>query len=362
MSLHTSILRAIALAIVGMALTVAGHRVLAAGECKIEYGFHTGSGINVSHHVETELLNVNETKTINRGELNYVRNLNDNKTLFTLQGTTNVTLGKNGVNPPRGFYRMPVTLKTVKCLNQTSAGFTSPEALINASKQANNTVGQIASGLKDTFGLNAQQVTQYLKNAGFSPQDIASATDEVFNLSEQRIAQLLKATGYSGNKVATALRNGLDTTAHNAAAYLKNLFGSSPSQMAQWLRSAGYPLDDVARALLSVETDPQKILQALKSSFNLNADQLVSTLKRIDAIITPQNCNTEGCNRTARWLKNIGYALNDILKALKTHFNISVQAAYDIAQNVYRESNAVIQQALAFAGYTADQIGFVISK
>ena len=343
-------------------LTVVCGHVLAANECKIEYGYHTGSGLNLSNHVQTEFLNINQTKTFNQSQMNYVKNLKDNKVLFSLQGAPNITVDNNVVNPPVGFYLSAVTLKTVKCLNQTSAAFESPEALIDAFKQTNNSVEQVTNGLKNTFGLGAQQTAQLLKTAGYSPAEIAGAIKTVFNISDQQTIQILKVDGYTGAAVANALKTGLNTTAQNSANYLKSLFGATTSQVAQWLKSAAYPLDDVAQALLNIETDPQKILQALKSSFNLSADQIITMLKRINALVTPRNCNTTGCKQAAQWLKNIGYALNDVLKSLKTHFNISVQAAYDIAKNIYGQSNAVAQQALAFAGYSAEQISSVIGE
>ena len=91
--------------------------------------------------------------------------------------------------------------------NSPSKG--SPQALINFFKRSNSPVEQIAKGLKDTFNLNAQQVTQLLADENYSSIEIAKGIKIVFVGSDQQIAKWLKAAGYNGNEVVAALKNAL---------------------------------------------------------------------------------------------------------------------------------------------------------
>ncbi|GAB4122567.1 MAG: hypothetical protein Fur0014_21740 [Rubrivivax sp.] len=51
----------------------------AANECKVEYGFFTGSGFNRQDKTETVNLNAGQTLSVNRSNLNFVRNIGTNK-------------------------------------------------------------------------------------------------------------------------------------------------------------------------------------------------------------------------------------------------------------------------------------------
>jgi len=132
---------------------------------------------------------------------------------------TDVTLGKDQVNPVAGFYLSPTTLLKAKCLPdaQSSPALPStPLALAQALKAAGKTASYIASQMKSTFNATASQVGSALKAAGFSANQIASAVRSAFNNSESKVAEGLKAAGYALNDIAGVLKNNLDLTRQQA--------------------------------------------------------------------------------------------------------------------------------------------------
>ncbi len=394
-----------------LALSTAAHAV---NECRVEYGYHTGTGINRQDKTETVFIDAGGSKAVNRSQMNYVKSLKDHQVKAILQGAATMTLGKNQVNPAVGFYLAPVTLKTLQCLTQSSAqqsGFATPQALVNALKTANTAAIEVAKQLQSTFNQTGAQVAGLLKAAGYSGAQIAGALNSAFNATADTIAQWLKAAGYTAAQVIASLKSGINATAQQAvsavktafglgqsnlaqvgtwlknagytaeqvaaglragfnataaqvANVLKSLYNASAYQMAQWLKDSGYVIEQVADAfgLTGLDYAIVDIINALKSRFNASADRLVRTLKQIQKFITPQNCGAAGCRQPAEFLKAAGYAAGDVLKALRTHFNLGVQGSYDIARNIYGLSGQMLEQTLAFAGYTAQQIASVATS
>jgi hypothetical protein len=120
-------------------------------------------------------------------------------------------------------------------------------------------------------------------------------------------------------------------------------------------------LEQVKNELLAMySNNNQKMMQALKNSFNLQVGQLLEALFKAKEIITHQNCSAARCLEPARWLKNIGYMQKDVISSLKKYYNINVSAAYDIGKSIFKANNVDIQQTLAAVGYTPQQILSVI--
>ncbi|GAB1257476.1 hypothetical protein NBRC116494_19780 [Aurantivibrio plasticivorans] len=290
----------------------------AANECRIEYGYHTGSGFNRQDKVKRVYLDVNETKTINQSKLNYVKNLKDNKATFYLTGVSDITLDKNSINPLVGFYLTPVRLDKVRCLNQTTQSFNAPEALIQAFKQANKTASQIAEGLNDTFNLGGQQIAQLLRAANYSANQVAKALQDTFNASAQQIGGWMKAAGYTGAQVISAVKNVVGASVQTAARIAKQTFNAAGATVAAWLKGAGYAARDIA--------------QALQSELNASAQQV------------------------ATWLKAAGYTGSQVIGAIKQGVQASAQVAADIASSVFNAGAQTAAQWMKAAGYTAEQI------
>ncbi|MGI1678906.1 MAG: hypothetical protein K6L75_09255 [Cellvibrionaceae bacterium] len=240
-------------------------------------------------------------------------------------------------------------------LAKNEAALGSPSAMITTFKRSRSPVEQIANGLKNTFSLNAQQVATLLAKENYSSMETAKAMKLIYKGSNPQVAMWLKKSGYSGKDTAVALKESLNASAEQTASLCKKIFKASVSQIAQWLRFSGYSALQVAPALAHIEKDEQKMMQALKSSFNLTADQIVGTLKRTKKIITNQRCRRKDCSGTARLLKNINYPLKDVIFALKKHFSITVSAAFKIADNVYRAHDQEIKQALVASGYSLNE-------
>ncbi len=354
--------RQLALACATVAI-VLGSPSHAANECRIEYGYHTGSGFQRQDRATSMTLSVGQTRSINRSQLNYVKNRKNQKVQITVRGAmnNNFALDKDQVEPPIGFYLTPVTLATVKCLNQTSAAaFGSPEQLINAFRQAGKTTREIALGLQQTFHLSGQQVAALLKTGGFGILEVADALQSVFRSPGAHVANWLKAAGFSARDIATALKSRLHMTPTRAAEWLRGNFRASAQQLAQWLQAGGYSLVEAAEALAHMNFDPSQVFAALKLGFRASADQLVQAFKRSATFISNQNCGPAGCRRPAEWLKRAGYAAGDVLKALRTYYSLRIETAHDVAVNVFRLSGYALQQALAFAGYSAQEIAAVV--
>lgn len=315
---------------------------LAVNECKVEYGYYTGStpgrdGLGKNNRVKLVSLNSGQTKSQNQNDITYVKNYNKQEVSLEFQAYPNIsvknvvvkkiTLEKGDRYPSSGLLPENVSLKSIQCMPGRKAQYSSPRLLMDALRQSNSTSEQMVLALKTNF-----------------------------NLPVQEIALLLKSAGYGGEEIIAALKKQLNFNAERAAATARQQFNGSTSLVAQWLKTAGYSLPQVVRAIDSSEPDPQKKLQALKTSFNASADTLIVTLKNTQKIITTKNCAPASCQQPAQHLKNIGYSLNDTLKSLKTHYDLSPKEAKKIGISVYHVGTARLQQSLAYAGYSAQQI------
>ena len=327
---------------------------LAANECRIKYSYFKGSGFNRKDYTATAYINLGATRTFNRTNMNYVKNLRTPKVKFYLGGASNVTLGKDQVNPNAGPYLTPVKLIKAKCLGNGSAGTTpsTPALLVSTMKAAGASVESIAANLKSTFNLGMTQVSQTLKAAGYSLNQVAKALKSAFNATAVQVAAALKAAyNASRNQIAVALK-GAGYAANQAAAALKSAFNATVSQVAQALKAAGYSLNQVAKAL--------------KSAFNATAVQVAAALK------AAYNASR---NQIAVALKGAGYAANQAAAALKSAFNATVSqvaqalkaAGYTLEQIasalkiVYGLARAQAEQILKNAGYGARQVAAVLN-
>lgn len=103
----------------------------AANECRIQYGYNTGSALNGTFKNKSKkiYLNKGQTKTISKNRLNYVKNLKTRNVKIYLKNAANIVLAKNKKNPSAGYYVGPtVKLQKVKCLkNYKNCNFMFPD-------------------------------------------------------------------------------------------------------------------------------------------------------------------------------------------------------------------------------------------
>jgi hypothetical protein len=381
---------------------------LAANECKLQYGYHTGSGLNRQDHTSEVSMNAGEDKTYDRSNLNFVKNIGTNKVDVTLEGAfdNKFTLDKDKRNPTGGFYMTPVTLKKFSCTYGASAvSATTAEQLVAQLKQANTSVNQIAQQVKTQFNLTGQQVAALLKAAGYTASQVAGALASAFNATGAQVATWLKAAGYAGDQVAAALKSQFDATASQAAAWLKSAFdatgaqianwleaagytgeqvatalkaqfnataaqaatwlksafNASAQQLALWLRNAGYSLIQVAQALDQLDVEPGQAMAALKQAFGATWTEVVNAYKTLEVALGPTNCGAAGCNRGAEILKVAGAKAEEAIKALKDVYNLSESAARQIAQSVFDLSGPALDLAMAAAGYAANSASTAVA-
>ncbi|MCW5581677.1 MAG: hypothetical protein KIS72_10075 [Luteimonas sp.] len=224
------------------ALMQAAGPAFAANECGVEYGYHTGTGTNRKDVTTSITMNAGQTSTLNRSNMNFVRNTGNNKVDVTLSGAAqnNFTLDKGHRNPGVGFYLTPTTLQKLFCTHGAGAGAaTTADQLINQMKQANATATQIAQAVKNQFNLTGQQVAQLLKNAGYTAGQVAAALASAFNATGAQVAAWLQAAGYTGQQVVAALKAQFNATATQAAHGRRRPSNATGAQMAAWLQAAG---------------------------------------------------------------------------------------------------------------------------
>ncbi len=328
---------------------------LAANECKIKYGYHTGSGNSRQDKTKTVYINKSTTKLINQNNLNYVKNLKSTEATFYLDGfgVRDVTLGQNQVNPlPPSFYLSQVKLKKVKCLDNASSNNSTPNAMVSAMKAAGNTASAIALALKNTFNQTQKQVTQLLKNAGYTTNQIAAALKSAFNATAIQVAKALKAAGYAVNQIAAALKSAFNATAtqvakalkaagyavNQIAAALKSTFNATAKQVAQALKAAGYAARQIAAALKSAfNASVDQVAKALKAA-GYTADQIAASLK---------GAFNASATAIAKALKAAGYTLDQTAAALKQGLKLTRQ---------------LTEAALKAASYAASQIKAVLDR
>ncbi len=412
----------------------------AANECRVEYGYHTMSGLVRTDRTATVNLDLGESKTFNQDRMNYVKNMKNTQVKVGLQGAlqNNFTLPGNGANPVAGFYLSPTTLKKLECMAE------SPNQLALAWKAANKSATQVAQALKDWFNLTGAQVAaqlqavgytaaqamaamqtvfnatatqaaQWAQVAGYAGQQVAAALKSVFNASATAAANALKtaynasatvvaawlqAAGYAGAQVAAALKSAFNATAtaaaqalqaafnaggaavaawlhaanygaqqiaaalkavYNATAtqaaqWLKAAVNGTAQQMAQWLFAAGYTLQEIAAALAALDYQPGDVVKALKALGNATAAQVIAVLK----VLGTQYSSCAAVCPTVSWLQAAGYLAGEALGALRTHHQLSVQAAEGFARTVWNVSASGMAAVLTGAGYTAAQIASVL--
>ncbi|MDZ7653698.1 MAG: hypothetical protein U5L03_14685 [Burkholderiaceae bacterium] len=395
-------------ALLALAAAAAGP-VWAANECKVEYGFFTGSGMNRQDQTTTVNMNAGQTLSVNRSNMNFVRNTGSNKVDVTLTGaiSNNFTLDKNQRNPANGFYLTPVTLLKLLCTQGAVVSAPStPEQLVNQLKQANAGVSQIAQQLKTTFNQTGEQVANLLKAAGYGATQVAAALASAFNATGAQVAAWLKAAGYTGEQVAAALKAQFNATAAQAAGWLKDTFNATGAQvaawlkaagytgeqvaaalkaqfnataaqtagwlqsafngttqqLAQWLRGAGYSLVQIAEALDQLKLDLAQSMAAVRQAFNATWTEVVNAYKAFVVVLQPTHCGAAGCNQGAQLLRVAGATAAEALKALKDAYNLSESSARQIAQGVFGLAGQAIDTALSAAGYAATQANRAVAE
>lgn len=316
--------------------------VWAANECKVEYGYWTGSGINRQDKTETVNLNAGQTLSVNRSNLNFVRNTGDNKVDVKLKGAANnhFTLDKNQRNPTALFYATPTTLESLLCTHgATVSAPSTPQQLVNQLKQAGTSVNQIAQQLKTTFNQTGAQVAALLQAAGYSASQVAAALASAFNATGAQVAAWLKAAGYTGEQVAAALKAQFNASASQAAGWLKDAFNATGAQVTAWLKAAGYTGEQIAAAL--------------KAQFNATAAQAAGWLK--------EAFNATG-EQVAAWLKAAAYTGEQVAAALKAQFNATAAQAAQWLQSAFSATTQQLAQWLRSAGYTLVQVAQALEQ
>ncbi|GAB1257477.1 hypothetical protein NBRC116494_19790 [Aurantivibrio plasticivorans] len=341
-----------------VAVLLASGSTSAANECRLKYEFSNGS----SNPQRTLSLSTGETRNINQVDTLRVENIGRQSLEVIFQGGRPLLIPTNQSSPHRGLHTPPKKLVSVKCIDSALDSATSPQALTTDWTRQGRSAIDIARVLKSQYTLNAEQTTKLLMSSRHGIGDIAGALQRVYNASTQSIASTLKAEGYPASDIILACNQALRASPQTSAKIAKALFRGSASQTAIWLKSANYPLAQIPSALQSIESNPEKIVQAIKTAYNPNAMQLVSVLKRANVAIDTTNCTTSRCTNSASLLKRVGYPLNETLKALKSEFNISFQASYEICKNIYRADEQTIRQALQYSGYSLQDINNVLSR
>ena len=360
--------------------------VLAANECKIQYGYFTGSGFSREDNTQTVFINTGDTSNINQSNLNFVKNLKTPRVKFFLTGpgVNDVTLDKDMVNPLAitGFYLTPTTLVKAECLNTSSNNQPqTPAILVNTMKAAGATVDAIAMALKNTFNLGKTQIAQALKVAGYAVGQVAGAIKSVFNATATQVAQALKAAGYAVGQIAGAIKSAFNATASQvaealkAAGYaagqvasaIKSAFNATAAQVAQALKAAGYAVGQIAAGIKSAfNATAAQVAQALKAA-GYAAGQVAAGIKSAFNATAAQ---------VAQALKAAGYAVGQVAAGIKSAFNATASqvaealkaAGYTAGQaagaikSAFNATAAQLAQALKAAGYTLDEIAKVMKQ
>ncbi len=262
-----------------------------ADECKIKYGYHTGSGQNRNDREKIAYIDLGDTLPINQSNMNYVKNLRTPKVKFYLQNAQNVTLDKNFQNPPALFYPNQVKLVKAKCLPPGSNAQT-PAAMAQAMKLAGNTASQAANAIKNWFNASRKQVAIALKQAGYTVDQIAAGVRSAFNSSRKQVAIALKQAGYTVSKVAAGVRSAFNAsrkqvaialkqagyTVDQIAAGIKSAFNANAEQIAKALDEAGYTAQQITSALKSLGYPAEMVAIAMLGVSNFTEEQLRSLL------------------------------------------------------------------------------------
>jgi hypothetical protein len=185
-----------------------------------------------------------------------------------------------------GVADMASTLKSTFRLSAEEAA-----RLMRLARQAADTV---ASGLKTAYRAGAEPCALAMRGAGYASSDVASGLKAAFHTPAGQTTTILKGAGFTAGQVATAL---------------KSAYGANADEAAALLRGAGYRAGDAAGAL--------------RSAFNVSADG------------------------AAHVLRHAGYSATDTGNAL---------------ESVYRSSTDAARKALEGAGYASDEVHKAFGK
>lgn len=333
---------------------------VAANECKIEYAYGVGSGPNSVVKVATATLSLDESKSINQANLHYVKNLQNHPAEFVLQGTQPIVLAKNKTAPQRGKFQSGVSLRSIHCRLENKK-YNTTQALVAAYTKAGRSATNIIQALNKGFKIKPNEAIRLLKDTRFSPVDIAHGLKAELNINENELLIAFKQENISNVDRVKALNSAYRLSADIVVKMVVQPNRTTVSQLAQWLKLAGYNGVEVVNALTVVEDDAEKIIQAVKVAFNWNASQLIQGFKQARKIMTLQVCQIDGCTQIATYLRDMGYSHNELLLALKYHFNINARAAYSISVNVFGSNSNHALRTLNQLGFSQQQINAVVN-
>ena len=385
--------------------------VFAANECKIKYGWNTGKTLNgtFKNHSKTIHLNKNQTKTINKKRLNYVKNLKTREVKFYINGVTNVTLKKNQRNPVVGTYVGTPKLVKAKCKNTSPASTAapaSPAALVQALKNQNVSIKNIALQLSSTFNKSKGDIVILLKGAGFNKNQIAGGLKSAFNASPVQILNALKK-GFSNisRKSAASILKGLSFSINSIVGAIKTVQGGSVAQIAKAMMEAGYTsktqvnqlytslkskynsadesvAKDVASSMISVGLSTKRIVEFMIQVTSLSAIKVATFMKQAGIPVkeVAQAIAQTGLSITVfvatEALKVAGWSSIQVMGAIKFVYKVNEKimakafkmANYNANQttqtlkSVYKLSRTRAKQALEYANFLVNQINVSLVK
>ncbi len=273
----------------------------AANECKIYYKYKIGNSTRGSY------LNINsgQTKNINKNQVLYVQNKKNRSvkvklTRMTITGAS----GTKWVTLPKSPDRDPAS----------GFGDYPPNVKLY---QANCPASNNSSNSSSTNFATPQALVNALKASNVAVKQIALQLKSNFNKNGKQIIQLLKSSGFSIEIIIKGVGDALN---------------ANTSTILVWLKQSNYTAYHVVKAFLK-----------LKSG------------------ITNKNCNRNDCKIVAGWFKLAQFPSRDTLRALTSNFNLTPQASFNIATDVFNLTGQVLTNTLRYAGLTAARIAALIA-
>lgn len=178
-------------------------------------------------------------------------------------------------------------------------------------KSAGYNATEVAGALAEVYELGeteAEQaaLVQFLKGAGFAPNEVALAVQATLAIGANGIALAMRTAGYGATTVAGAL---------------VATFSSGPAAVAASLAMAGYGATAATTALVATfpVLGPAEIVPALAFA----AYSATQVTRAMESVFNLGDTQAE-LNQIARLLRDAGYDATQVAEALETVFNLDV--------------------------------------
>jgi|GEM_PF-2693370 len=229
--------------------------------------------------------------------------------------------------------------------------------------------------LRKSGVVTIQEAAPMLRRLGYSLQEVVTAAKEHYGLSAEQAAEALAAMDFDSEQVIGLAVSGVygRSTETNASAVLESAGNpADPATAAVLLKEAGFPIADVADALSRIYGQaPAQLASTLAGTGLFDTQTILFTLttgadRSIDSniVVILDRLGIASASGAADALRQAGYGLEDIAKALKDGYGQTLEQAKALLESMGGYASSAIESAVIAAyrknASAADSVSYVL--